>query len=286
MQKKTFTKKAPVKPVLPTKGHKIDSHDSLDDPSDSLDNSEVKNADVLFYFASGEKPKLSFQLTEKQARLSGTFSDMLDNEHAEKTTQSNPIVLGIISHPDESYFGKDVVYNINTATLLKYVVDYINLWTDDLDSSDYCTEEPVQSGDPTHYLKERDITYIENFISQWKYLTHEFDDSRYNSDPNYNRLVKIRTLSQLISQADNFLHIESIAKKLYIYIATIVWNTSIVDISEVESDPEFAKLQQDAITSWKLQNPEQSLHYAPSVTTGDGNENEDIIADLIGADID
>lgn len=238
----------------------------------------------MFFFASSETPKSAYQLNEKQAMLCELFKTMIENEHAEKTTHANPVVLSVINHPDESFFGEEVHYAVNTNALLDYVAEYLNMWADNIKDSDYCTEDPVQSGDPTHYLKPIDIEFIENFISDWKGKVHKFDAHRYATDFNYARLTKIRTLSQLISQVDNFLGLESLAKKLYVYCATIVWNTSIVDIAEVEADPEFIKLQQDAITLWKLQNPEKAVHYVPSVTTGDGNENENILADLIEDD--
>lgn len=247
--------------------------------------SDVKSLDAdetsMFYFASSEKPRMVYQLTEKQASLSALFKSMIENEHAEPTTHACPVILNVVTHPDESFFGKEVTYNINTPQLLDYVMKYILLWADDLTGSDYCTEDPIQSGDPTHHLKPVDIAFIENFIDTWKHNVCEFDLEKYNTDTNYNRIVKIRTLSQLISQVDNYLDCESLSKKLYIYIATCIWNTSIVDIAEVEADPEFVKLQQDAIALWKLQNPEKAVHYAPSVTTGDGKENENILTDLI-----
>lgn len=246
----------------------------------SLDDSE----EVMFYFISDEDSNKIFQITEKQAHISGLFKKILDNEHNEKSSVTNPVVLKIIPHPDESFYGKEVHYNINTVSLLEYVMEYFNLWSDDITGSDYCVEGTVQSGDPNHYLKANDIDYIEKFIKTWKHNVNEFDEKKYETDLNYQRITKIRTLSQLISQVDNFLDIESLSKKLYIYTACIVWNTSIVDIAEVEADPEFAKLQEDAVALWRLQNPEKAAHYTSSVTTGDGKENDNILTDLIEDD--
>lgn len=256
----------------------MDEHKSLDNETD--------DEPQMFYFASSENIRKIYSITEKQAMLSDLFKTTIENEHAEKTTELTPLILDVVSQPDESFFGSDVYYKINTVPLLRYVVQYLNLWSNELDKSDYCVEEPVTSGDPAHYLKPKDLGFIESFISAWKTNTNEFDEKLYESDPNYSRMVRIRTLAQLISQVDNYLGLDSLAKKLYTYTATIVWNTSIVDISEVEADPEFKKLQQDAVAMWKLHNPEKSTHYVTSVTTGDGQENDDnhTLTDLIEND--
>jgi hypothetical protein len=227
----------------------------------------------LFYFKSGEPNATIFALTEAQAKLSGVFKSMLQNAPSDSTDEAHAVILNVVTPPVEHT--DNAYYQINTNKLLSIVYEYLSIWKDRELESDYVTEGPVSTGDPSQFLKAEDVKLLDAFIAEFKSYTHDYDEFKYTNNVSYSRMVKIRTLAILLSQVDNYLDIESFAKKIYVYIATLVWNTSLVDIMEAKNDPEFLKLQQQASDSWSRNNPDKAM-YVAGPTTGDGHENTDL----------
>lgn len=230
-----------------------------------------------FHFASFENPKQVFQITEQQAKLCGAFKAILDNESLEKTSIKNPLVLPSISQVDSSVINERVTYTINTRELLDYVIEYLNIWKDSLSSSDYCNDDQVKTGDPSHILKQQDINFIKKYITEQKINIPKYDEDKYNNIIGYKRKVDIQCLARLASQADDYLQLDSLGKKIYKYLGTIVWNMSLYDVAELDKDEEFIAYQKHATDLWKTMNPEKSIYSVPSVTAGDGVVNSDLL---------
>lgn len=202
-----------------------------------------------FYSAAGTE---RFTIPTKVAKLSGTFKAMIDHSENEEA-----VSLQVVN---QTVDGSDEVYQINTDRFLKYVYDYFKIWEDAPEKADYVSVGPVQTSEISHILLEKDILFIQN------YLSREIPEIRGTETEI--RRNRIETLGKLLSQVDEFLDIRCLANKIYAYIAVLVWNTSIVDFSEALRDPAFKAAQDAAIAQWERDNPNKFATYVRSHTTG------------------
>mgnify|MGYP001567255942 FL=1 len=81
------------------------------------------------------------------------------------------------------------------------------------------------------------------------------------------RQKKIEGLGILLSQVDEFLDIQSLANKIYAYMAVLIWNTSTVDFAEAMQDTQFKKAQESAVDLWLKNNPNKFAKYTKGHTT-------------------
>jgi hypothetical protein len=131
--------------------------------------------------------------------------------------------------------------------MLGYVYKYFKIWENDYKDAQYIGETIVQTNIPEHLLQERDIKYIQD------YLNSELPQTDMNRTTL--RKEKIKLLGILLTQTQTFLGIESLAHKIYIYIATMIWDLSVADFAELLEDPKMQKLHQNAIDQWIEDNP-------------------------------
>jgi hypothetical protein len=192
--------------------------------------------DELWTFHS-ENSDVTYTVTKNVARLSTLFSVMMNNAVAE-----NKIRLTIVTKKMDGY---DII--INTDKMLGYVYKYFKIWENDYKDAQYIGETIVQTNIPEHLLQERDIKYIQD------YLNSELPQTDMNRTTL--RKEKIKLLGILLTQTQTFLGIESLAHKIYIYIATMIWDLSVADFAELLEDPKMQKLHQNAIDQWIEDNP-------------------------------
>ncbi len=202
------------------------------------------------FYSSESTERFSIPVTV--AQLSETFSTMIKSSQNEKAV-SLQIVEQPIEHTNKTYL-------INTNHLLKYVYKYFKIWENAPEKANYVKEEPVQTSEIQHILKQVDIDLIEEYLEE--YL-------RTNNISALDDHTKIRNMQKeglgvLLSQVDEFLNIKCFANKLYAYIAVLIWNTSVVDFADAMQDPEFYKAQQAAVEAWKLDN---ESHFASYIRT-------------------
>ncbi len=206
-----------------------------------------------FYSISGTK---KYTVSEPVAALSKMFKTMIENAENEKAVQ-----LQVIQQVIE---GTDEKFEINTDRMLEYIYQYFKIWETNPELADYVPVGPVQTSEFSHVLQDKDIEFIEH------YLSREMPD--YKGTESQIRRKKIETIGKLACQADGFLEIDSLAHKLYAYVAVLIWNTSIVDFSEALRDPEFKKIQYAAIEQWEKDNDNKFAAYA--------RDNKDILYDV------
>ena len=191
------------------------------------------------------------------AQLSGTFSTMIKSSQNEKA-----VSLQVVSQKLET---TDKEYLINTDYLLSYVYRYFKIWEKNITGSNYVKEEPVQTSEIHHLLKKCDIDLIDTYIEEYLQSNriNEFTDK-----PTAVRNAKKEALGILLSQVDEFLDIKCFSNKLYAYIGTLIWNTSIADFAEAMQDPAFYAAQQAAVEAWKLDNETHFANYIRSQPVG------------------
>lgn len=128
--------------------------------------------------------------------------------------------------------------NIHTASTLLETYDlnivvlidkYITIWSDGL--HDYIDDNFINTGKPETILIEYDLSLIKEYI----------DDEIKNSSEfaSLNSLHKKKFIIKKvynIIEACNKIELNSLLKKLYIYIADIIWNCSIIDVEAFEKE--------------------------------------------------
>ena len=226
------------------------SDNNIDASSASLDTLPAEELTWTFYTADSD---VRYTVPIKVAQLSGTFSNMIKSSQNERA-----VSLQIVSQTLE---GTDKVYLINTNHLLSYVYRYFKLWENSPDNSDYVKEEPVQTSEIHHLLRNVDIILINEYLDEYLKLQHVNENT---DDCSKVRMAKKEALGILLSQVDEFLDIKCFAKKIYAYIGALIWNTSLIDFAEAMQDPKFRAAQQAAVEAWKLDNDSYFANYIRS----------------------
>lgn len=220
-------------------------------------------SEVTFY--SDEDPSKTFVISIKSAQTSSLFSSVLESSADLKNIQL----------PKNQHAGGDGrTYFVNTTKLLSYVHEYLKMWESDVDGADYIKEKLIQTGDIRQVLQQIDIDFIN------RYLLRELPEESkqlYQTNVNYKRQMDIDMLGVLLSQCDEYLGIQSISNKIYAYIAVQIWNTTIADFHAATKDPLFAKMQEEAVKEWKEQHVARLSSRVISTTTGDADDNDDLI---------
>ncbi len=218
------------------------------DEVQSLDDAQVPM--WTFYSTEGKE---RFTIPVEVAKMSGVFASMIEMSENERA-----VSLSVIK---QTFDNSQEVFEVNTDKLFRYVYEYLMMWEPNLKKSDYVKVGPVQTSEIQHVLQDIDIKFIEGYLAD--YL------AGFKGTISEVRRQKVKGLGVLLAQVDGVLDIQSLANKLYAYIAVTVWNTSIVDFAEAMNDPAFRKAQEAAIDTWKQDNPNRFAGYVRSHTTGD-----------------
>ncbi len=165
-----------------------------------------------------------------------------------------------IAHENKSYTPLEILttthydaisktnYFSNTPEIVKFLINYINIWEDEIKNEDYVNNDGVCTNNIGEILKKKDIDLINNFIN--------FNDSTvlFSCDhPQINEnneilycdtcLEKsivmrkynlIQQISSLILTSENY-GFTGLTKKLVCFVATILWDCNQIDINVIES---------------------------------------------------
>lgn len=211
-------------------------------------------------FYSSEGGAVKYKTSIEGASLSQLFKNMIRNSVENNKIEGkisivdNEIKLYVIDQPNEY---SEEYHKINTNKMLNYVNLYFELWKDDVDNANYVKAEPVITHDIHHILREKDVKFIEDYISA------EIGSILPNIS-NYTDIIhnKINCLGVLLAQVDEFLNIESLSNKIYAYIATLLFGLSLNDLSYVLNEVPAVKAATDiAITEWSKDNPNKFAQY-------------------------
>jgi hypothetical protein len=153
------------------------------------------------------------------------------------TIQEND--LNIIKMFKKLYEKNDRIYNNNNnaCTLLEtydlniaILIDkYVSIWSDK--PHDYIDDNIINTGRPEIILHENDIGLIQEYI-----------DSHIQNNPEFSALNKLHQKKFIIKTIYNIIEVcsklecTSLLKKLYLFIADIIWNCSIIDIEIFEHE--------------------------------------------------
>lgn len=266
------------------------TNDDSDNKVLSLDDSEVEKK---FYFRS-DNSSLVYDVSLETAKLSYLFATILDQNKTGSDAHEKALPLQLIRHNHETNPG---VFTINNDRLLKYVDKYFKIWETKTSDANYIKDDvPVQTGDVSNILNAKDLALIREYLSDSTVYLSEckvsgYDDftiDRFIHDTNYNLAITLQLLNELLSQVDGYLGIESFANKIFVYIAALIWETTILDANNISNGGWFTKMQNDAITTWNKNHPDGRSVVGD--TTGNADEVDadvdEVDADEVDADAD
>lgn len=254
-------------------------------PKDEIKNEREKTSPVeikyneinepLFYFSTN-KGKNIYSVHVSAAKLSETFARVISSYQTDNIKGDLNISFDETLCERENWETEGKVkFYINTDDMLGYVHKYMVMWEMDPKSADYVEQKQIYTNEPLQVMKLCDVKFIEYYLddSISKIKTRygfNFDEEKYKSSVSYQRYIKIRLISELLEQVENFLKMQCLTNKLYAYIATLLWNANIYDLYEVTKDPLFAEIKEKTLNDWKENNPERYEKYKQKF-------NEDVI---------
>jgi hypothetical protein len=164
-----------------------------------------------------------FIITGGAIALSGLLSDW-----RKKNPDQNEIMLStqqLDQHPN--------VPHLNTPQLIKYIIQYLDMWAGYYTHCDYPIRLPIRTSDVSQVLYSQDWRFIKSYIDaeaqpvqivplQAGYIEHA-------KSLNLKTKSEIAALVKLLDQAE-YLKIDSLEKKIYTYAATLLYDKTAVDI--------------------------------------------------------
>ena len=218
--------------------------------------------DMYTFRANGGKP---YTISKNALFLSGTFKDMV-----ESSKESNIVLSDVIQKHEND---PSIVYHLNTDRLLSYVHKYMKIWEGREANADYVSVAPVQTSELNHILTDiNDIQFLEEFIQETLLLIRTRKLPGYPPIPeklqrHEKRRLICTILGELACQCDELLNIQSLASKIYAYIAIKIWETSAADFAYAMQDPNFKNAMDKALEEWRQLNPDKFSMYANGQTT-------------------
>lgn len=101
---------------------------------------------------------------------------------------------------------------------------YFKIWSSKPELADYVKEEPIKTPIASHVLLQEDIQVIQDYLLQ----QNRYPEKSY-------KYSDIMNLSKLLKLVEHF-RIESFRKKIYAYIAVLIWNSSAADFAELSRE--------------------------------------------------
>jgi len=121
-------------------------------------------------------------------------------------------------------------FSINNNEMLEVIYKYIKLWEDD-EKHDYIKPKLITTTIYEHELNKKDIDFIEEYLKN-KLILPEETELCYETNNERLRFYN-KKLSILLYQATEF-KIESLLKKIYVWIAISIYQMSIGDLHDFE----------------------------------------------------
>jgi len=170
------------------------------------------------------------------------FKTLVENNPDQSISKETafPICPILINDPDCI---NNSSYYINTIELFDIIIEYIEAWKSEPKKINYIKEDVVQTGYAHQILDKRDLDIINQYLTKKIADAPENDKNKIKTHVTYKKYYKIMLLAPLIRMCDEFLQMDCISNKLYVYCATILWNCSILDMAEAKTDPIFRELQ-------------------------------------------
>ena len=239
---------------------------------DTNNDNEAKSLDVeptkkYFYFAVGKNGEFIHRIEHKYLGLIPIFKSMLVlNPNGSNTPETAvPIKPSYI----RGQCKKNRDFWINTPELFAVIMKYVAIWSNDnMASANYVPKDVVQTGYANQLIKRLDLQLILKYVSDQIDMLDEETKSEMEGNLTIKKYQIISCLNPLLRTADGFLGMDGFADKIYVYIATIIWNCSLMDLDAVSDDPYFKELQAEQLAQWNQRNENQIHQVLEGDTVG------------------
>ena len=149
--------------------------------------------------------------------LSGLLSDW-----RKKNPEQNEIILNSAD------------MKLNSANIMKYIVQYLNMWADYYPHCDYNIKRPIRTSDVSQVLYSQDWRFIHAYIAAEaqpvQVIPIEAGFMEHAQSLNLKTKSEIAAIVKLLDQA-TYLKIDTLEKKLYVYAAALLYDKTAVDIA-------------------------------------------------------
>ena len=168
-----------------------------------------------------------FIITGGAIALSGLLSDW-----RKKNPDQNEIMLST-QQTTQTQTTQPQKMHVNSPRLIKYIVQYLDMWAGYYTHCDYAIRLPIRTSDVSQVLYSQDWRFIKSYVDaeaqpvqivplQVGYMEHA-------KSLNLKTKSEIAALVKLLDQAE-YLKIDSLEKKIYTYLSTLLYDKTAVDI--------------------------------------------------------
>lgn len=169
----------------------------------------------MLYFYSNSDPKTLYYIPKETAILSDFFNNSINQSY-----DKNADGISLITLPKESKYPYNRTYNLNDNMILPFIAKYFDMWKENI-SENYKPNTTIFTSNVNNVLHPKDVEFINSYISYRKpdilinmeHITH---------DEIFNLKLNNEILTELLNQSE-YLEIESLSNKIYIYIACNIW---------------------------------------------------------------
>jgi hypothetical protein len=241
----------------------------------------------FFYIAIGDNTNsdsklVIYKINHNHIHMLPLFKSMVAMNPTGSSTPATAIHIKPVYIRDDCK--KNAEFWINTSELFDVIMNYIDIWKDPkkIDDENYVKPDIVQTGYINQILKQEDIKLILDYVQlELNKLPVDVQCIMEN-----NLTIKkhhiISCMNPLLKMVDGFIQMDGFSNKIYAYIATILWNCSLMDLDDVSEEPYFRQLQQRQLAEWNRRNADQ-INF---VVASDGDVNVNVNDPNLDLDLD
>ena len=189
---------------------------------------------IHFQYRIDDEKKI-YSINYKDLELIPFFKKVLDSSKNKTnifTLEKNTIVSDSIEKK---------IYEINTIEIHDFIEKYIEIWSDNLHDENYVNNK-IKSNNPYHILEQKDIILLEDWINSFMNNKTVEEKKKIEQSRTYYDYCRIDSFGALLYNLSEYLFMEGIVKKIYIYISSILLNCSMDTMYEMHEDPLYSSL--------------------------------------------
>jgi hypothetical protein len=231
----------------------------------------------FFYVAIGDNidsDLIIHKINHSHIHIMPLFKTMVTMNPTGSSTPATAIHIKPVYIRDDCKKNKQ--FWINTPELFNVIMKYVDIWKDPKKISDenYVKPNIVQTGYINQILRREDIKLILDYVQMELNKLPVDVQIIMENNLTIKKYHIISCMNPLLKMVDGFMQMSGFANKIYAYIATILWNCSLMELDEVSEEPYFRQLQNQQLEELNRRNADQIKFVANTVD--DSNTNTDL----------
>lgn len=238
----------------------VESKTQADAKSSNLSLDDGKEDAKMFYYKVQNK---LYAAPVNGLVLSKTLLNLHEFNKDAHTTQDDPVeintfVMDNTHTTNEKVYRLATIVQINTVDQHDLINKYMTYWADNTTKADYVVKAPIKSANANAVLTN-DFDY--KLITEYKdCITASYtDDEKKHADKGqyYATYLLLSKFAPLMETVVGYMSMDGLGLKLAAYVATLLRNCSMTELTAASNDKMFVKMQQDAIDQWNKENPDK-----------------------------